>query len=124
MWQLWLRYQTGLQRCSTWCSVPWLQACSLCCLVCCAVLFIMPQRSEWLLLPLLILLWSLMLLLVKQLGLKAPNKPLMTHWWSRLKYGLNWLWYQLMSLFILLLTLLCLAFSLKLAGVILRALVA
>jgi hypothetical protein len=84
----------------------------------------MPQRSEWLLLPLLILLWSLMLLLVKQLGLKAPNKPLMTHWWSRLKYGLNWLWYQLMSLFILLLTLLCLAFSLKLAGVILRALVA
>lgn len=120
----WRRYQQLLQRSSHWFSPKFLQICALLLLLGSVVLFLLPQRSEWLLLPLLLLLWCLLLLLAKQMFQQVPAAKPVAGLLARLWYWLRFGWYQLMLLLFLVLCLVCLAFSLKLAGVILRAVLA
>ncbi len=124
MSRFWQRYQQLLQRCSHWFSPQFLQICALLFLLGSIVLFMLPQRSEWLLLPLLLLLWCLLLLLARQMFHWVPAAKPMTGLLARLGYWLRFVWYQLMLLLFFVLCLVCLAFSLKLAGVILRAVMA
>jgi len=124
MSSFWLRYQQGLQRCCTLVSPQFLQLCCLLLSVCTVVLFFLPQRSEWLLLPLLLLLWCLLLRLAQQALRRPPAPPATDRLLARLGYQLRRVWYQGLLLAFLLLCGLCLAFSLKFAGVILRAILA
>jgi len=124
MRRFWQRYQQLLQRCSHGCSPQFLQICALLCLLGSAVLFLLPERSEWLLVPLLLLLWCLLLLLARQMFQQPPVPGIKTGVVARIGYALRFGWYQLMLLLFLALCLISLAFSLKLAGVILRALLA
>ncbi len=124
MGRFWQRYQQLLQRSSHWFSPQFLQICALLLLLGTVVLFLLPQRSEWLLLPLLLLLWCLLLLLARQMFQQVPAAKPVAGLLARLGYWLRVGWYQLMLLLFLVLCLVCLAFSLKLAGVILRAILA
>lgn len=124
MGRFWQRYQQLLQRCSRWFSPQFLQICALLFLLGSIVLFMLPQRSEWLLLPLLLLLWCLLLLLARQMFHQVPAAKPVTGLMARVGYWLRFGWYQLMLLLFFVLCLVCLAFSLKLAGVILRAILA
>ena len=69
-------------------------------------------------------LWCLLLLLAKQMFQQVPAAKPLAGLLARLWYWLRFGWYQLMLLLFLVLCLVCLAFSLKLAGVILRAVLA
>ncbi|TXH95343.1 MAG: hypothetical protein E6Q75_10455 [Rheinheimera sp.] len=122
MRRFWQRYQQVLQRCCLWFSPRQLQLSAAFCLTVTVLLFVQPQRSEWLLFPLLLLLWSLLLLFARQMFLEPPANPGVTGFFARCCYWLRLGWYQLMLLLFLLLCVVALAFSLKLAGVILRAL--
>ncbi|MDZ7870334.1 MAG: hypothetical protein U5L02_14270 [Rheinheimera sp.] len=124
MGRFWQRYQQLLQRSCHWFSPQFLQLCAVLLLLGSVVLFLLPQRSEWLLLPLLLLLWCLLLLLARQMFQQVPAAKPVAGLLARLGYWLRFGWYQLMLLLFLLLCLICLAFSLKLAGVILRAILA
>lgn len=124
MRRFWQRYQQILQRCCLWFSPRQLQLFALICLSAAILLFFQPQRSEWLLLPLLLLLWSLLLLFARQMFLIPPEHPQAAGFLARCRYWLRLGWHQLMLLLFLLLCGAALAFSLKLAGVILRALFA
>lgn len=118
----WTAYQQLLRRCCRWCSARLLQWLAALFFSLTLVLFLLPQRSEWLLFPLLMLLWTLLLLLARQMFLLPPERPQSPGLIARCRYWLSFGWYQLTSLLFLLLCLVALAFSLKLAGVILRAL--
>lgn len=120
----WQRYQQLIQGAVQRLSSRYLQLCALLCLFGCVLLFLRPERSEWLLVPLLLMLWSLLLLLAKQMFSQPPSAAAGAGLLSRLGYWLRWGWYQLLLLLFLGLCLVSLAFSLKLAGVILRALLA
>lgn len=124
MRRFWQRYQQILQRCCLRCSPRQLQFFALLCLTATVLLFLQPQRSEWLLLPLLLLLWSLLLLFARQMFVHPPVLPGTAGFLARCRYWLHLGWYQLTLLLFLLLCGVALAFSLKLAGVILRALLA
>ncbi len=124
MRRFWQGYQRILQRCCLWCSPRQLQVLALICLSSAVLLFFQPQRSEWLLFPLLLLLWCLLLLFARQMFLQPPVEPGAAGILARCRYWLQLGWRQLMLLLFLLLCGLALAFSLKLAGVILRALLA
>lgn len=124
MRRFWQRYQQALQSCCHWLSPRQLQLLALLCFSTTVLLFLQPQRSEWLLLPLLLLLWSLLLLFARQMFLTPPTEPGAAGFLTRCRYWLHLGWYQLMLLLFLLLCGVALAFSLKLAGVILRALLA
>lgn len=124
MGRFWQRYQQILQRCCLWFSPRQLQLLALICLGMAVLLFFQPQRSEWLLLPLLLLLWSLLLLFARQMFLIPPVNQGAAGFFARCRYWLHLGWYHLMLLLFLLLCGVALAFSLKLGGVILRALLA
>lgn len=124
MRRFWSAYQQLLGRYCAKCSPRFLQIAALFLLGCTLVLFFLPQRSEWLLLPLLLLLWTLLLLLAQQMFLHPPERNKPDGFFTRVRYWLRLGWHQLMLLLFLLLCCLSLAFSLKLAGVILRALLA
>lgn len=120
----WRSYQQLVQRCCRSCSVRQLQILALFCLSLTLLLFVQPQRSEWLLLPLITLLWCLLLLFARQMFLQPPVAPTDSGLLARCRYWLLQVWHQLMLLLFLLLCLIALAFSLKLGGVILRAFLA
>jgi hypothetical protein len=124
MRRFWQRYQQYLQFCCAWFSPRQLQLLAFVFFGTTVLLFLQPQRSEWLLLPLLLLLWSLMLLFARQMFLTPPAAPATRGFFARCVYWLHLGWYQLMLLLFLLLCGVALAFSLKLAGVILRVLLA
>jgi hypothetical protein len=124
MRRFWRAYQLWLQRCSRCCSPTLLKISALLLFSCTAILFMLPQRSEWLLAPLLLLLWCLMLLLARQMFINPPDSSRPVGLLAQCRYWLRLGWYQLMLLLFLVLCLICLAFSLKLSGVILRALLA
>lgn len=124
MRRFWRSYQQCIRFCCSRVSPRQLQVLALICLTTVLFLFLQPQRSEWLLLPLLLLLWCLLLLFARQMFLQPPADPGTTGFFTRCRYWLLFGWYQLMLLLFLLLCGVALAFSLKLAGVILRALLA
>ncbi len=124
MIQFWTTYQRLLRRCCRACPVRVLQMLAGLFFCLTFALFLLPQRSEWLLFPLLLLLWTLLLLFARQMFLLPPEPRQTGGFFTRCHYWLRLGWYQLMSLLFLLLCLVALAFSLKLAGVILRALLA
>lgn len=124
MRRFWSAYQQFLRYCCANCSPRLLQLAALVFLGCTLVLFFLPQRTEWLLLPLLLLLWTLLLLLAQQMFLHQPERKKPDGFFARIHYWLQRGWHQLLLVLFLLLCLLSVAFSLKLAGVILRAILA
>lgn len=121
MLHLWQQYQRRLSKLCQYMPQQLLKIIALLSLAGTTWLFLQPQRSEWLLLPLLLLLWSLVLLFAGQAFQHPPQPTVPDGFIARCRYWFYWLYYQFALLFFLLLCLVCLAFSLKLAGVILRA---